>query len=155
MTMEILRILDELEDVIRGSKKVPFTSGSIIDADRFLDRIDKIRAILPEDIMTAKLLVNEKERIIGEAYEEAQKFVEKSKDTVSRMVDENEITRQARIKAEEIIADADQTAKEIRRDANEYAEGILMHMEIVLKKAVDTVSMGKYEIRQGIEEDDF
>ena len=46
-------------------------------------------------------------------------------------------------------------AKEIRRDANEYAESILIHMEIVLKKAVETVNQGKYEIRQGLENDDY
>lgn len=153
--MEILRILDELEVILRGCRKVPFTNGSIIDADRFLDRLDRIRAILPEDIMTAKLLINEKDRIVNEAMEEAQKYVEKSKDTVSRMIDDNEITRSARMKADEIIAEAEHKAKEIRRDANEYAEGILIHMEIVLKKAVDAVNMGKYEIRQGLEEDDY
>ena len=88
MTMEILRILDELEVMLRGSRKVPFTNGTIVDNNRFLDRLDRIRAILPEDIMTAKLLINEKDRIVNDAYEEAQKYVEKSKDTVARMVDE-------------------------------------------------------------------
>lgn len=155
MTMEILRILDELEVMLRGSRKVPFTNGTIVDNNRFLDRLDRIRAILPEDIMTAKLLINEKDRIVNDAYEEAQKYVEKSKDTVARMVDDNEITRSARKTADEIILNAEQTAKEIRRDANEYAEGILIHMEIVLKKAVDAVNQGKYEIRQGLEEDDY
>ncbi|HPF43830.1 MAG TPA: hypothetical protein PKV15_03970 [Syntrophomonadaceae bacterium] len=153
--MEILRILDELEVLFKGSRKLPFGYGTIVDADRFLDRLDKIRAILPEDIMHAKLVINEKDRIVNEAYQEAQKYVEKSQDTVARMVEENEITRAARITADEIIANAEQTAKEIRRDANEYAESILIHMEIVLKKAVETINQGKYEIRQGLENDDF
>ena len=48
--MEIFRILDELELMIKDSRKVPLSNGKvIIDAYLFLDRIDRIRAILPKN----------------------------------------------------------------------------------------------------------
>ncbi|HCF70572.1 MAG TPA: ATPase, partial [Syntrophomonas sp.] len=91
--MEIFRILDELEMMIKDSKKMPFSNGkAMIESHRFLDRLDRIRAILPEELETAKILINQKDKIVTEACAEAEKYVEQSKDKAARMVDDNEIT---------------------------------------------------------------
>lgn len=154
--MEIFRILDELELMIKDSKKVPFSNGkTLIESNRFLDRLDRIRAILPEELETARRVINDKERIVNEACAEAEKFVEQSRDRAARMVDDNEITRSAMSSAEEIVIKAEQLAQEIRRDANEYAEGVLSHMEIVLRRGLEAVSQGKEEINKGLSENDY
>jgi BMFP domain-containing protein YqiC len=152
--MEIFRILDELELMIKDSKKVPLSNGKVmIESYRFLDRVDRLRAILPEELETAKLIMSEKERIVQEACAQADEYLEQSKDHVARMVDDNEITRNAMQMGEEIIARAEEMAREIRRDVNEYADGVLSHMEIVLKKGLEAISQGKQEIRDSQEED--
>ncbi|MDD2510127.1 MAG: ATPase [Syntrophomonas sp.] len=147
--MEIFRILDEMEQMVKNSKKVPLMSGKVlVESHRFLDRLDRMRAILPEDLETARILLAEKERIVKEACAEAETVMEHSRDRVARMVDDNEITRNAMKMAEDIIAKAEQVANEIRRDADEYADGLLSHMEIVLKKGLDAVQQGKEAMRQ-------
>ncbi len=152
--MEIFRILDELELMIKDSKKVPLSSGKVmIESHRFLDRVDRLRAILPEELETARLIMSEKERIVKEACAQADDYLEQSKDHVARMVDDNEITRNAMQMGEEIIARAEEMAREIRRDVNEYADGVLSHMEIVLKKGLEAINQGKQEIRDSQEED--
>jgi len=152
--MEIFRILDELEIMIKDSKKVPLSSGKVmIESYRFLDRVDRLRAILPEELETARLIMSEKERIVKDACAQADEYLEQSKDHVARMVDDNEITKNAMQMGEEIIARAEEMAREIRRDVNEYADGVLSHMEIVLKKGLEAISQGKQEIRDSQEED--
>ncbi|MBP8819805.1 MAG: hypothetical protein KBG91_05180 [Syntrophomonadaceae bacterium] len=152
--MEIFRILDELELMIKDSKKVPLSNGKVmIESYRFLDRVDRLRAILPEELETARLIMSEKERIVKEACAQADEYLEQSKDHVARMVDDNEITKNAMQMGEEIIARAEEMAREIRRDVNEYADGVLSHMEIVLKKGLEAISQGKQEIRDSQEED--
>jgi len=152
--MEIFRILDELELMIKDSKKVPLSSGKVmIESHRFLDRVDRLRAILPEELETARLIMSEKERIVKDACAQADEYLEQSKDHVARMVDDNEITKNAMQMGEEIIARAEEMAREIRRDVNEYADGVLSHMEIVLKKGLEAISQGKQEIRDSQEED--
>lgn len=153
--MEIFRILDELELLIRDSKKVPISGKSMVEGHIFLDRLDRIRAILPEELETARLIMSERERIVNEACAHADEVLQESRGTVARMVDENEITRNAMQVADEIIFKANEVAKEIRRDANEYAEGVLAHMEIVLKKGWDTVSQGRAEINYALNEEDY
>ncbi len=152
--MEIFRILDELEIMIKDSKKVPLSCGKVmIESYRFLDRVDRLRAILPEELETARLIMSEKERIVKDACAQADEYLEQSKDHVARMVDDNEITKNAMQMGEEIIARAEEMAREIRRDVNEYADGVLSHMEIVLKKGLEAISQGKEEIRDSQEGD--
>lgn len=154
--MEIFRILDELEILLKGSRKVPMTGGkSIIETSRFLDRVDRIRAILPEELETAKLIMAEKERIVSDACAEADKYLEHSKSHVALLVDDSEITRSARGAAEQIIAQSEEIAAQIRRDANEYADGVLSHMEIVLRKGLETVLQGRDDIRDGLRNNDY
>jgi hypothetical protein len=154
--MEIFRILDELEMMIKDSKKMPFSNGkAMIESHRFLDRLDRIRAILPEELETAKILINQKDKIVTEACAEAEKYVEQSKDKAARMVDDNEITRNAMSVAEEIVNKAEQVSMEIRRDANEYAEGVLSHMEIVLRRGLDAVTQGKEDIKEALKNNDI
>ncbi|HAA08748.1 MAG: hypothetical protein ACOX6F_01905 [Syntrophomonadaceae bacterium] len=151
--MEIFRILDELELMIKDGKKVPLSSGKVfIDPNRFLDRIDRIRAILPEELETARSLLRDKERIVQEAYAQAEQYVEHSRGQAARLLDENEITRNAMEMADEIVARAKELSQEIRQDANEYAEGVLTHMEMVLRRGLEAISMGKEELRQSMDE---
>jgi len=152
--MEIFRILDELELLLKESKKIPFTSGkTVVETNRFLDRLDRIRAILPEELETARMVMNERERLYNEACSEAEKYVEQSKDQVARMIDDNEIMRSAKGAAQDILSKGETEACQMRRDANEYADGVLTHMEMVLRKGLDAVLQGKDEMQQLMKEE--
>lgn len=153
--MEIFRILDEMELLLKGSKKMPLSGGkSLVETNRFLDRVDRIRAILPEELETAKILLAERERIVNEACAEASHYVEQSKTEVARLVDDSEITRNAMNVAQEIIAKGERVAQQIRQDADEYADGVLAHMEFVLRKGLDTVVQGRDQIRLEMQDSD-
>lgn len=154
--MEIYRIIDELELMLKESKKVPLSNGkAMIEIHRFLDRLDRLRAILPEELDNARQILTEKDRIVKQACAEADEYMAKSKNTVARMVDDNEITRNAMDVADQIVAKAEEVAMEIRRDANEYADGVLTHMEIILRKGLEVVGQGKDEIREALKSGDI
>ncbi len=153
--MEIFRILDEMEIMLKGSRKMPMSGGkSLVEVNRFLDRVDRIRAILPEELETAKLLLAERERIVNEACAEASEYMEQSKSEAARMVDDNEITRNAMNVAQEIIAKGERVSQQIRKDAEEYADGVLGHMEFVLRKGLDAVVQGRDQLKLEIEDED-
>ncbi|MEA4926508.1 MAG: ATPase [Syntrophomonadaceae bacterium] len=153
--MEIFRILDEMEIMLKGSKKMPMSGGkSLVEVNRFLDRVDRIRAILPEELETARLLLVERDRIVNEACAEASEYMEQSKSEAARMVDDNEITRNAMNVAQEIIAKGERVSQQIRKDAEEYADGVLGHMEFVLRKGLDAVVQGRDQLKLEIEDED-
>ena len=152
--MEIFRILDEMELLLKGSRKVPLTGGkSLVETSRFLERVDRIRAILPEELETARLLLAERDKIVSDACLEANQFVEHTKNEAARMVDDNEITRHAMAVAEDIVAQGEKVAEQIRRDAEEYADGVLSQIEYVLRKGLDSVVQGRDQIRFDLQDD--
>jgi len=154
--MEVFRILDDIEFMLKQGKKVPLSNGKvIIDASRFLEEIDRLKARMPGDLETARLIIIEKERIVSEACNEAETYVERSRDHAARLVDDNEITRNAMQMGEEMVTRAEEVAREIRRDADEYADGVLTHMEMVLKKGLEAISQGKDDIRQSQSRSDY
>lgn len=152
--MEIFRILDEMELLLKGSKKMPFTGGkSLLETNRFLDRLDRIRAILPEELETAKNILSEKDKIVNKAFHEANEYIEQYKSEAARMVDDSEITRNAMSVADEIIAKSERVSEQIRRDAEEYADGVLGHIEYVLRKGLDAVVQGRDQIKIQVEDE--
>ena len=152
--MEIFRILDEMEQLLKGSKRMPLTGGKhLVEANRFLDRMDRIRAILPEELETARQLLSEKDRIVNEAFSEASQYMEQYRNEAAKMVDDSEITRNAMTVAEEIVAKSERVSEQIRRDAEEYADGVLGHIEYVLRKGLETVVQGRDQIRIQSEEE--
>jgi Fe2+ transport system protein B len=153
--MEIFRILDEMELLLKGSKKMALSGGkSLVETNRFLDRVDRIRAILPEELETAKIVLAERERIVNEACAEASQYMEQSKNEVARLVDDSEITRNAMNVAQEIIAKGERVSQQIRQDADEYADGVLGHIEFVLRKGLYTVVQGRDQIRLEMRDND-
>ncbi len=154
--MEIFRILDEMELLLKGSRKIPLSGGkSMVETNRFLDRVDRIRAILPEELETAKKLLADRERIVHEACAQADQYMEKSKNEAARMVDDNEITRNAMNIAADIVSQGEEVASQIRLDAEEYADGVLGHIEYVLRKGLDTVVQGRDQLKFELKNDDF
>ncbi|MGE5423329.1 MAG: ATPase [Ignavibacteriales bacterium] len=146
--MEIIAILDELEERIKESKKVPFSGKSLIEPEYFLDKLDRIRAVLPEEIEAARLVIHEQERIYEEANREAKGFVEDSMYQAARLVETDEITKQAKQVAEEIIAKGQSVALEIHQGANEYADKVMAYLEQVLKESLVSVQKGRSEIKE-------
>lgn len=152
--MEIFRILDEMELLLKGSRKMPLSGGkSLVETNRFLDRVDRIRAILPEELETAKILLSEREKIVHDAVTEADHYVEQTRSQAARLVDDSEITRNAMNAAEEIIAQGEQISEQIRRDAEDYADGVLSHIEYVLRKGLETVIQGREQLKEEVPKD--
>lgn len=146
--MEIFKILDELEEMVRFSKKVPLSGGKImIEKAELMELLDRLRAALPEELDSVRLILSEKDRIIKEACAEADQYIEQSREKALRLIDNSEITQRALQKSDEIIAIANQKSKEIYQDANEYADGVLTHIEMVLKRGLEAISMGKEEVK--------
>ncbi len=135
---EIIKLLDELEDLIDNSRAVPFSSKIGVDKEEIYDIITDIRTALPNDIKQSKLIVQERNKILLDAKNEADEMLKEAEDKIARLIDDNEITRQAYQQSAEIMENAKRQAKEMRIGAMEYADEILAHSEEQLRKMIET-----------------
>lgn len=144
--MDVLKLLDEIEDIIEGSSTIPFAGKALVDKGEVLDIIKEIRIKLPDEIKQAEWIKVERQRILAEAQNEADTMVEEVKIHIEEMVEQDEITKLAYERSEEIISKAQNNAKEIRIGAREYADGLLKETEVNLKNIIVTLEKNRQEL---------
>ncbi len=145
--MELFNALNELEEIVETGIKVPMTRRVLVDEDRLLDMLDRIRTTLPEEIRQARWIIQEREKVLSETKKEAGRIMEDVQKQMERRVDENEITRLARIKAEETIERAENVAREIKQGARDYADELLNELEKKIEGLITEIREGRAELR--------
>ena len=145
--MELFNALNELEETIEASIKVPLTRRVLVDEDRLLDLLDRIRTMLPEEIRQAKWIIQEREKVLHETKKEAGRIMEDVQKQMERRMDESEIARSARLKAEETINAAEKIAREIKQSARDYADELLGELEKKIDVIVNEIQDGRSELK--------
>ena len=147
--MDILHLVDRLEELFNESSTIPMTHKVMVDEERMLDLIDQMRLAIPDEIKKAQQIINQKDRIIAQSHEEANRTLELSKEQAQKLVDEDEIVIKAGHMADEIKRRAIEEKKAIQKEADIYAVDSLEHLEIEMTKILAQVRNGiqtlKYE----------
>lgn len=145
--MDLLSALNELEELIETSGKIPLTRKVVINEDRLLDLLDRIRTTIPEEIKQAKWIIQEREKVMNDSQKEAMRLLEDAQKQVEKQADESEVARKAKDIADEIVARAEDKAKELRDGALGYADDVLTNLMESLNKLSSQVEEGRSELR--------
>ncbi|HHZ16179.1 MAG TPA: ATPase [Peptococcaceae bacterium] len=148
--MDILQLLDEFENTVEESTRIPMTSKLIVNEDILYNFVDKLRAMLPESIREAEWILREKERIIEEAKKEGQSIIDNANNRLQRITDETEIVRLAKSQGDEIVKNAQNIAREITQGAFTYADEVMVRLLQELEKTMSVINQGREEIRKNI-----
>ncbi|WP_027363579.1 ATPase [Desulfotruncus alcoholivorax] len=145
--MELFNILNEMEELIDSSPRVPMTKRVLVDEDRLLDYLDRIRTSLPEELRQAKWVLQEREKVITDSKREALRIMEDAEKQLERKADESEVARKAQEIAREIEARAEQVAVQIKQGARDYADEILSNLEGNLSQILEEIRQGRMELK--------
>ncbi|MGI6555484.1 MAG: ATPase [Bacillota bacterium] len=146
--MEVMKVLDEIEELVDGSGRVPLTGKVIIEAEALLDKVDRIRSLLPEELRQAQWVSKERDRILNDAQKEAEELLSKTHLEVKNLAQETEVVKEANTQAGNIIMEAQQKALEIEEGANSYAFDVLKSLEDNLSKILNIVKKGQEELKR-------
>lgn len=145
--MDVLKLIDEIEDILENASSIPFSNKVMVDADELFEILREIRIKLPDEIKQASWIKEERQRILAEAQKDADTLLNEAELRLKELIDENEITKKAKEMAEEIIKKAQTNAKEIRLGALEYADSILQETQQNLKNLIDLLNQNRQELR--------
>lgn len=145
--MELFNILNELEELIESSPKVPMTRRVLVDEDRLLDYLDRIRTSMPEELRQARWVIQEREKVITDSKREALRIIEDAEKQLEKRADESEITRKAQERAMEIQQRAEEVAMQIKQGARDYADEILAGLEEQLGRIMAQIQEGRNELK--------
>ena len=145
--MDVLKLIDEIEDILEEGSTVPFSKKVLVDSDEVLDIIKELRIRLPDEIKQAAWIKEEKQRILAEAQKDADNMINEAEYKLEELIDQEGITKAAKERAEEIINKAQSTAKEIRLGAMEYADSLLLETQEELKEVISMLNENRKELR--------
>jgi len=151
--IDILFLVDQLEELVNESRRVPITGDVIIDAERFMNLVDQMRLAIPAEIRQAQRVQQERERVLAQAREEARRLIERANEEASKAVGDQVLVQQARERGEEIIARAYEEARALRRDADSYALGMLRSLLQQLQALQQEVHNGIAALQDVLETD--
>jgi len=140
--MDILHLVDRLEEVFNAGLPIPLMRKLAVDEDRVLELIDQMRVSIPEEVKKAQQILNQRDRILAQAQEEAARTVQLAKEKSDQLVDHEALVESAKARANEIIQAAKTDAEGIRADADDYALEVLTRLEEELAKSLTQVRNG-------------
>ena len=140
--MDILQLIDRLEELFNESKAIPLTHNVLVDEDRMLELIDQMRIAIPEEVKKAQQVVAQRDRVMAQAQEEANRTLQLSRDKAEQYIQKDMIVQEAQRRAEQIINQARAEAEATRADADNYVIDTLMQLQDQIAKLSNQVSNG-------------
>jgi flagellar biosynthesis/type III secretory pathway protein FliH len=140
--MDILHLVDRLEELFNESKPIWFTHSVIVDEDRMLDLIDQMRITIPDEIKKSQQLLAQRDRILAQAQEEANRTIALAREKGEKMVENAPITQSAQTRAEQIIAQARTEGDQTKQEADEYVLETLNALQAELERTLNQVKNG-------------
>ncbi len=140
--MDIQHLVDRLEELIDEGRHIWFTKMTMIDEERALEIIDQMRISIPEEIEKANRVLNQRDRILAQANEEAARIIDLAREKAETLIQRDAIVQAAQSRAANIIEQARQEAEQMRADADNYVLEVLREFETQLVKTLSIVRNG-------------
>jgi F0F1-type ATP synthase membrane subunit b/b' len=140
--MDILQLIDRLEELFNESKAIPLTRNVMVDEDRMLDIIDQMRIAIPEEVKKAQQLLGQRDRVLAQAQEEANRTLEIARQKSDQLVGKDVVMQEAQRRADQILTQARAEAEGIRADADDYVIDSLTQLQAELERITNQVNNG-------------
>ena len=89
----VLKLLEELEQVVDEGRSSPFSNKVQVDKDEIFEIIDEIKMKLPNEIKQSKWVIEERNKILVDAQKEADEMLKEAEVRLGKLVEEHAVTK--------------------------------------------------------------
>jgi hypothetical protein len=126
-------LIDLLEALVGEGRRVPFGRKLLVDEERLVDIVDRLRTAIPAEVKEAHRLLDQRDQLLEEARVQSR-----------QMLSERGLLEGLDKERRQIIDEAEREAERIRTEADRYARGVLIELQDRLEKL-------NHSVRNGIE----
>jgi hypothetical protein len=144
--MDIQHLVDRLEQALNESTRVPLSAYLLVNEEKVYSLLDQMRVAVPEEIKRANRIEAEKERILAQAKEEAERIRELARQEAAELVRRDAIVSAAQNRAENIVERARRDTEALRQDADVYIVDVLNRLEEDLMRTLKVVQNGLQKV---------
>jgi cell division septum initiation protein DivIVA len=145
---DISLLIDQLQTLLNDSRRLPMTSGAVVDKDECLLIVDQMQVAIPQEIAEARRILEERDQIIARAEQEARMILERAQEEAESLVDERGLVEEARARSAAIDEEAKRNAEKTMSGADEYAIRVLGELEDQLIALQSTIRNGLEVLQQ-------
>ena len=147
MASKIEQIIEDIFEYVDSARSPIGNSNKVVlQKAELYDMLDELQRRTPEEIKKYKKIIDNRDRIMEDANNNASIIIEQANQRAAALIDESEMVRSANQRAQEIITAATQEANRIISMANEeagqirigaisYTNDLLTNAESILKNA--------------------
>ncbi|PHQ49046.1 cell division initiation protein [Streptomyces cinnamoneus] len=144
--MDVQKKLDEIVTTVAGARSMPMSASCVINRAELLALLEEVRAALPGSLAQAREVIGDREALVADAREEAERILASARAQRGSLISGTEVARQSREEADRILAEARREAAEIRAEADDYVDSKLANFEVVLTKTLGSVGRGREKL---------
>jgi cell division septum initiation protein DivIVA len=148
---DIYHLIDRLERLLNESWRMPLSTYLVINEDDFLDVIDQMRTAIPKEIKDGERVQRERDRLVAQSEEEAERIVQLAREEASELVEEHQLVLAAEQRAKTITERAQREAEILKSGADEYARQVLVSLDEQLDDLDAQIANLLMIVRNGLE----
>ncbi|MCT9079757.1 ATP synthase F0 subunit B [Streptomyces fulvoviolaceus] len=160
--MDVQKKLDEIVTSVSGARSMPMSASCVVNRAELLALLEEVRAALPGSLAQAQELIGDREQMVEQARQEAERIIGQAHAERGSLISDTEIARRSQAEAERILTEARKEAEDVRAEADDYVDSKLANFEVVLTKTLGSVGRGREKLlgtgpgvdEQGYEDDD-
>ncbi|MFC7813581.1 cell division initiation protein [Streptomyces sp. NPDC057367] len=144
--MDVQNKLDEITAMVSGARAMPMSASCVVNRADLLSLLEELRAELPGSLAQAQELIGDREQMVAQARQEADRIIESAHAERGSLISDTEVARRSQAEADRILAEARQEAEEVRAEADDYVDSKLANFEVVLTKTLGSVGRGREKL---------
>jgi hypothetical protein len=148
---EVEARLDELELALAEARPMPLSASVLVSRETLTQLVAEIRELLPTELRQARWVLREREKVLNEAEQTAQRLIADAEQECLRLTGETEVVRAAEREAKRVKREAQDQSRAMRLEAEDYIDAQLARFEFVLQKTLKTVEAGRDRLRSDID----
>ncbi|HYA01088.1 MAG TPA: hypothetical protein VEK76_12190 [Candidatus Binatia bacterium] len=134
-------IIEAIEAMVAESRRVPFTGTVVVNDEELLGLLERLRLSLPDELVRAHQLLDERERVLSQTEEESGRLRERAEAAARSLAERTEASAQrvaehAREEAVQLRKRVEAEARQVIEEARARAEQMVAE-HTVLRAAED------------------
>jgi len=148
--MDILYLVDRLENLIAGSRRMPLLNQIMLKEPDILNIIEQMRTAIPDEIKQSRRIIQEKERILAQAQADASALLSRAREESERAMNREGLLRAAEDRSQDMVRQAEEKAEQLKIEADAYVAETLRALREHLSSIEMEVGRSILSIEKGL-----
>jgi hypothetical protein len=146
--MDVQDKLAQIIQLVEDARAMPMSASCLVNREEALGLLDELRAMLPEQLEQADVLLSDRDAVVEEGREAAKRLLDQARAEHDRLVEEQAVVMGARERAAIVITEANTESTRLLADADDYVDRKLAEFEIALDRLTQQVQRGRARLSE-------